>query len=70
MLLAPGTTRRRWSWHDRLGRGRLPVDRLPAALSEAPHDLVFIAYRLVLGGLILWWLYNGTLAADAAAAGP
>ncbi len=31
---------------------------------------VFIAYRLLLGGLILWWLYNGTLAADAAAAGP
>ncbi len=23
---------------------------------------VFIAYRLVLGGLILWWLFNGSLA--------
>lgn len=26
---------------------------------------VFIAYRLALGGSILWWLYRGTLAAEA-----
>ncbi len=29
----------------------------------------FIAYRLALGGLILWWLYNGTLSAEAGTAG-